>query len=312
MKVYMKTEQAHAWLWITHGYLQAWSSLGYDVEPFVNISDLSNINPTEEYILSIREWDIKNEIDMQIIKNAKSVYLFAQPQKFTHPWGTHQNWLSSLSDGNIDMINNMNHVKLWTYASVNPDYYYKWKEISTLPLGFDSFSYKTDIPFDESLGSYDVCFIGSWANNGFDEKRQLIIDYLSEFKKTDLKCGFFVNKGLPHETENYILCNSKVCINIHDKHHLVNGFDTNERTFKSLGAGGCLVSDSIGRGKETNQLTDLFPDLPLVDNPSDMVEMVTEYVKKPSEELKMIKELNKKNILDNHTYVSRVKEMLSL
>jgi len=103
-----------------------------------------------------------------------------------------------------------------------------------------------------------------------------------------------------------------VCINIHDAHHLTNGFDTNERTFKTLGLNGCLVSDQIGVGKETNQITRLFPDVPVASSPQQMVKKVKEILSLSETELKVIKNKNKHHILENHTYIKRVEGLLAL
>jgi len=56
----------------------------------------------------------------------------------------------------------------------------------------------------------------------------------------------------------------------------------------------------------------IFPDVKRTNDPKEMVKFVKEYVSMPEEELASIKEKNRKMILDNHTYVHRVKQLLEL
>ncbi len=95
-------------------------------------------------------------------------------------------------------------------------------------------------------------------------------------------------------------------MNIHDAYQRHLGTDTNERTFKSLGLNGCLVSDTVG------QLNRLFPDLKTSLDSNELVEITKQYLSLTEAELKNIKEENTQNILDNHCYTNRVEELLSL
>ena len=154
--------------------------------------------------------------------------------------------------------------------------------------------------------AFDVCYIGGRANNGFDEKYQIMSHYFSKFEDTDLKCGIFIDKNISHEQENQILCNSKVCLNIHDNYQRLMGtVDSNERTFKSLGCNGILVSDREGFIPKT------FPDVPIFDTPEQMVELVDNYLNMPSDDLQEIRDKHRKLIRDQHTYIERVKALLS-
>ena len=106
-----------------------------------------------------------------------------------------------------------------------------------------------------------------------------MIDIFSEFMNSGLNCGFFVGKNLTHEQECKVLHNSKVTLNIHDAYQRTLGLDTNERTFKSLGLNGCLVSDTVG------QLSRLFPDLNTSLTGSDLVQIANTYLSLPETEL---------------------------
>ena len=158
-------------------------------------------------------------------------------------------------------------------------------------MAYDSISYKS---VENKNYEYDICYIGGWANNGFDEKRKIMIEIFREFKGSGLKCGFFINKNLTHEQENLILCNSKVSLNIHDAYQRSLGFDTNERTFKSLGLNGILISD------EVDQLKRIFPEIKISNNPTELVDLTKEYISLTDKKRNDIKEYNKQNILENH------------
>ena len=134
-------------------------------------------------------------------------------------------------------------------------------------------------------------------------KKKIMLDQFRHFKTSGLRCGFFIDKGLTHEQENKILFNSKIAINIHDIHQRELGLDVNERTFKSLGLTGFLISDDV-KVMET-----LFPETPRAVSAPHMVELVHNYL---SQDLEEIKKANRQTILDNHTYIKRVQQLLEL
>ena len=156
------------------------------------------------------------------------------------------------------------------------------------------------------MNKYDVCFVGGWADNGFNEKKPIMIKYFSEFMNSGLNCGFFINKNISQEQEGLLLYNSKVSLNIHDAYQRILGHDTNERTFKSLGLNGILLSDKV------DQLERIFPNTKTVTGPAEMVKIVKDYLSLSEKELNDIKEENRQNIMDNHCYIHRVKQLLSL
>ena len=171
-------------------------------------------------------------------------------------------------------------------------------------MAFDSVGYSRTI--NEKYKKFDVCFVGGWANNGFNEKRKIMIDVFSKYKDSGLKCAFFVEKNLTHEQEMEILSSSRVALNIHDAYQRILGTDTNERTFKSLGLNGCLVSYTVG------QLNRLFPDIKTSLDATGLVDITKEYLSLTERELLDIKEKNIQNILENHCYTNRVESLLSL
>jgi spore maturation protein CgeB len=133
-----------------------------------------------------------------------------------------------------------------------------------------------------------------------------MIEIFSKFMDSGLKCGFFINKGLTHEQECDLIYNSKTSLNIHDAYQRALGYDTNERTFKSLGLNGALVSDTIA------QLNNLFPNVPTSLDSDTLVKDTKELLSLTEDEIRVIKESNKQNISDNHTYINRVEQLLKL
>ena len=303
MKVYLKNPVIQgAWTWIQNGYKNAWTSLGYDT---VYYDSINEIDVNEEYQLMIRDWDVKTQKDLDIIQKSKKTYFFAQPNKFPEPWGSHPNFMTQCSDDVISFLNSLDNVFFWTFGNMSESekkqHFFKWKNINTIPLAFDNISYVAE--YDKDF-VYDVCFVGGWANNGFNEKKKIMLDVFSKFQKSNLKCGFFINKNITHSTETKILSSSKVCVNIHDAYQRTLGYDTNERTFKSLGLNGSLVSDKI------NQINKIFPTVPTSLDSTEIVSLVKKQLQLTEKELYDQKQKNKSDILQNHCYTNRVKKML--
>tara|TARA_R110002020_G_scaffold318181_2_gene533729 strand:+ start:200 stop:1189 length:990 start_codon:yes stop_codon:yes gene_type:complete len=326
MKVYIVEYNTHAGRWIYEGYQRAWDKLGHTtIIPSTNPSIAAEgvkkraldgeecgwgcLYPTkqqefeEDYIIMSVDGIIAKE-HIKAIENSYKTFVFVQPNMFPEPWGPHANFISAAPDPMIDVFNQLDNVHLWTFANANPEYYYKWKKIHTVPLAFDNIGYLPEK--NKKYTQYDISFIGGWVNNGFNEKRKIMMDIFSEFMRSGLKCGFFVGKNLSHQEECDVLANSKLTLNIHDAYQRLLGYDTNERTFKSLGLNGGLVSDTV------EQLTQLFPEVKTSLEPAELVQITKEYLMLSEKELSDIKEQNKQNILDNHCYTHRVEQLLKL
>jgi hypothetical protein len=299
--VFIKRHRSHAGKWIYEGYKLAWQELGYSAHYYDSLSEIKHFK--EGYYLMALGGDINNQEALDVLSKSRKTFLYVQPNHFPHPWGRHPNFQCHCPDVFISKVNSMKNVHLWSFGMPS-EYHNKWKEVNTIPLAFDSINYR---PVVDDRYEYDVCFVGGWANNGFDEKRKIMLEYFGEFKDSGLKCGFFVNKSLTHEQENAILYNSKVSVNIHDAYQRTLGLDTNERTFKSLGTNGILVSDNI------EQIKDLGINVVLTDGPKEMVDAVRRYVFDitPEERLEM-KELHRQEIIREHTYIKRAEALLEL
>jgi len=297
MKIYIKEHKNHAGKWIYAGYKSAWEQLGYDVEYYSDLHDIKE----ENYQLMAIDADV-NFSNISKLEKADKVYLYVQPNRFPLPWGSHPNFVSLCHPNVIDEIIKMDNVHKWAFGIIT-DFHDKWGDVNEIPLAFDSVNYA---PVENENYQFDVCFVGGWANNGFNEKRKIMIQHLSPFKDSGLKCGFFINRGISHAEENLILSNSKLAINIHDAYQRTLGLDTNERTFKSLGLTGLLVSDTI------SQIENLFPEMPMYDSPDEMMNLVKKYIDMAPQDVIDLKVANRKKILDDHTYKNRVQELLSL
>ena len=295
-------------IWIYEGYRKAWESLGYNTEYYNSNSkkSLETSTDLQDYYIMATDWFYEPFHSSDFILKAKKVFLFPQPTVFPKPWGLHPNFISSLTPKIISEINEQENTKLWSFGEVRKvknEYFPLWKDIETVPLAFDNVSYEY---LEDDKYKFDVCFVGGRANNGFDEKYKIMMNHFAAFKDSGLKCGIFVGRNLTHEQENKLLYNSKVAINIHDAYQRELRSDTNERTFKALGLTGVLVSDDEG------QLERLFPDVKRTNDPKKMVTFVKEYVNMSPEKLNSIKKENRKNVLENHTYINRVKKLLKL
>ena len=297
MKIYIKEHKSHAGKWIYAGYKSAWEQLGYDVEYYSDLHDIKE----ENYQLMAIDADV-NFSNISKLEKADKVYLYVQPNRFPLPWGSHPNFVSLCHPRVIDEIIKMDNVHKWAFGIIT-DFHDRWGDVKEVPLAFDSVNYA---PVENENYQFDVCFVGGWANNGFNEKRKIMIQHLSLFKDSGLKCGFFINRGISHAEENLILSNSKLAINIHDAYQRTLGLDTNERTFKSLGLTGLLISDTI------NQIENLFPEMPMYDSPDEMMNLVKKYIDMAPQDMIDLKVTNRKKILDDHTYKNRVQEFLSL
>ena len=300
MRVYTPDIPEHAGHWIFKGYKNAWNKMDYEVIPYKKPID---IDTTSEYMMMINDTFLGTDPSyLSSVKKSKKAFIQAQPNNFPQPWGSHPNFVSLASDNLITTLNEMENVHLWSFADKG-DFHPKWKEVHTVPLAYDSIDYA---PIKDQAAEYDICYVGGWANNGFDEKKKILIENFMHFKKSGLNCGFFINRGVSHQQELAILHNSKVCINIHDAYQRALGLDTNERTFKSLGLNGMMISDEVG------QIHRLFPSVRTSNNPADLVEMTREIISLSEKEAADIKEENRQLIMKKHTYIKRVEQLLSL
>ena len=299
MRLYIQKPMVKgAWVWINDGYKLAWEKMDFDVIPY---NDILEVDTDGDYHIMAWEYDIRNRQEaIQVIEKSKKAYFYAQPNYFPPPWGLHPNWQCSLGDEMIESINQMEHVHLWNFGDTKKEYFFKWKDILSLPLAFDSISYN---PIEDPKYAYDICFVGGWANNGLNEKRAIMIEHFMEIKKLNLKCGIFINKNISVQNEANVLYNSNIAINIHDAYTRTVGCNYNERTFKSLGLTGFLISD-----KHTLLEKD-FPNLPMAATAKDMSELIVQHM---DQDLTEIKEKNRLDILQNHTYINRVEKFISL
>lgn len=298
MKIYIQRFPHLAMKWIFNGYAHAWAYLDHKV---IFINDLNEIKDNEDYKIFCYEMMI-NEHNLHKLENSVNSYVFVQPNEFPQPWGSHRAYITCLSDSLIYRLNQLRNIIKWTFGDALK-HFYKWENVHVLPLAFDSINYTSEINLDFK---YDICFVGASVDNGLGEKVPIINEVLNTFVNSGLNCGFSVGQNISHELENQVLIKSKVCLNIHDAYQRALGYDSNERTFKSLGVNGLLVCD------EVHQVKSLFPDCYLSNNSKDLVEKTKYYCSLPKEELISIKEKNINLVNNNHTYIKRVEEFLNI
>lgn len=318
MKIYISDFEKHAGKWIYQGYQKAWASLGFEVIKCDTSAYPKYVLPEpqpapgEEYMVMLTEYDAQLMHDapgirsINLIANSTKTFLFVQPSRYPEPWAQHPNFTTCLNIQLSSMIKQMDNVYPWTFADARAyDFYPRWEDkINTVPLAFDSIGYTpTEV---EKYKQFDISFVGGWADNGFDEKRKIMMKTFAAFKDSGLKCGFFINKNLSHQQECDLLANSKMTINVHDAYQRTLGTDTNERTYKSLGLNGLMISDTV------KQLNDIFPSVRTTLEPSEMVTIAKEILSLPESEIDNIKEVNRENILKNHCYINRAQAFLDL
>lgn len=295
--IYIKRHSHNANRWIYEGYFKAWKNLGFFPIYFEKYEEIKE----KDYLLMTTDWTIKTDYDLEKIAQSKKSFVFVQPTKFVEPWSQHPNYMCNMSQQHRQILNNLSNVYKWTFLDFEKtEFYSYWMGLNKHPLAFDNISYSN---FEKNNSySYDVCYIGGRANNGYDEKYKIMINTFKPFMRTNLRCGFFVEKNLSHEQEKNILFNSKICLNIHDSYQEVLGLDTNERTFKSLGINGSLLCTNNG------QLNRMFPHIKTANSYVELIEIANELLNYSNFE--QSKEENRRYILENHTYECRVKEML--
>jgi len=303
MKVYIPYHAGGAGKWIYDGYLAAWKNKGFDVE-YIDFSQ-GLPSPPSEYEVMLVEGGL-HHINLSklcaFLDAATKVYMFVQPHKFPRPWWAHPNFKSSALPEFVNEINARENVHLWSFTNASgTEYYDKWKTVNYVPLAFDAINYT---PIKDSSYEYDICYVGGLANNGFDEKKHIMSSYLSPLMESKrYKAGIYVNLNITPEQEIKLLSNSKICLNIHDKYQQVLGLDSNERTFKSLGLNGFLISDDVAEVRR------LLPSVEIAKSPRDMERLVDFFL---SKNLIEIKEANKELISTKHTYSNRVDQLRSL
>lgn len=305
MKLYIPKHRAGAGLWIYQGYYNAWKFAGYDVEYYSHLSEVDT--SLDEYAIMATEGGacIDCEACYKAFEKATKVFLYVQPHTFPMPWGSHPNFVAAASDDFVSKVSQMEHVRFWSFANTSgTDFWKEWGKVHYVPLAFDSIGY--DIGHNPpSKCAFDICYVGGIADNGFNEKARIMHEFYFALQSRGINVdGFFVNKNISMEKEAQILRASKICLNIHDRYQHALGLDCNERTFKSLGLNGLLVSDTV-------KCLDDFGDLQIhqTKTPEEMADTVEALL---STDNSHIKEANRAAVLENHTYIDRVNQLLCL
>lgn len=124
------------------------------------------------------------------------------------------------------------------------------------------------------------------------------ISYLSSIQKPSLKL----------DDESKIYSSSKICINVHEDHQKKFGGDCNERTFKIPLCGGFEITDDVAcirkyfeDGKE----------IIIAKNKKDWFDKIDYYINNPDKR-KTIIEAGRQRVIKEHTYHSRVEQIIKI
>jgi spore maturation protein CgeB len=101
-----------------------------------------------------------------------------------------------------------------------------------------------------------------------------------------------------------LFASAKICPNLSEPHAHEFGFDVNERIFKILYADGFCISDNVEGYKNTFSDSVVY-----ASSPNDFSEKVEYYLQNPDER-KIISNLGKKLVRENHTGFHRVSQIL--
>lgn len=246
--------------------------LGATLEVYDDPEELTTLKGA--YIMAV-DYDIAKDKTGNFrkkLEEAECVWLFVSPTWMPGKWGRHPNFVTSCRGETLEWINSQKNIHLWSFLSPLPEYFGGWKHVHHVPLAFDTENYDHALINTISEPRYDICFVGGWANNGFNEKKKIILDVLGQFQKTNYRCGFFINKNLTRKQENEVLASSKVCLNIHDAYQRELKLDVNERTFKSLGINGCLLTDVILEDVPLTHRATLYTDENLLEKAKFLIE----------------------------------------
>lgn len=304
MKLYLKNHSKYAGHWIYNfGYKAAWEANGFDVVLFDNLTDITD----SDFFVMATDSDVTSKESIEVLSKAKKGWLYTQPTTYPGKFGKHPMYLTSCSSQTRKELSSLHNINFWTFLTEHEksNLFSDWnKKVFSVPLAFDDVNYLSLIKPIKPKYQYDICFIGGRAINGFDDKIKLMEKTFEVFKNSGLNTGFFIDKNLSLADEANILYHSKVGLNIHDINQLSYGFDTNERTFKTLGLTGVMISDCVG------QLEKFFPNIATSNEAEKLVEYIKSFLQLIESEQKKIKENNREMILKHHTYRNRVKDLL--
>jgi len=180
------------------------------------------------------------------------------------------------------------------------------KNVFYLPFAADPTTY-TDISFEDKY-KCDVAFVGAWYPER-EKLLELLTDYnlkiwgWKNWEKT--KLSKFYYGPLPPERLGDIYNNSKINLNIHFSSA---GYGANERTFEIPAAGGFELSSYR---KDMAGLFEIGKEIDVFKGPEEMLAKVDFYLK--NDKIRQeIKTAGHQRVLKEHTYESRLSQMLKI
>ena len=122
MKAYIVDYTLHAGKWIYKGYQNAFRELGYDVVPYSNFDQIDK-NDKDFLLLTTDfffEGDInsRHEVDhaYDIVSRSHKTFMHVQPHEYPMPWGGHLNYISEVKHTDVEKLNEIDNLKLWTFS----------------------------------------------------------------------------------------------------------------------------------------------------------------------------------------------------
>lgn len=115
------------------------------------------------------------------------------------------------------------------------------------------------------------------------------------------------NMPLSFEDEHKVYTSSLISLNIHEDHQRKFGSDFNERTLKIMASGGFEICDDVAVLRKYFTPEELV----IAENKEDWFEKIDYYIRNPDERLPII-EAGRKKVLEEHTYLNRVDQIISI
>lgn len=176
-------------------------------------------------------------------------------------------------------------------------------------LGADIFDYTNGKRMEHLVS--DLTFIGGY----WSYKAQNIDSYLLPLcHSNNYKIKIFGNAHwpvvqycgyIPTEMAKHALASATICPQLHEPHSTYYGFDMSERTFKLLSNKCFVISDYV------EGLYKLFGEnLVMAKTPEEFKKLVDHYLKNPDERQQFI-DAGYKEVMNNHTYFHRVKDIFN-
>lgn len=292
-----------AFVYITNGYGNAFQKLGHKFKRWDgNIDVWNNFNPDIYICASGHKQSIPSNHRAKLAIHVNP-YCKERLQVSGGP-------LINESNSNIDWVVKQKPSIVFGYANKaeKKKYFYGWGDkFLPMPNAGDSTIYKEVEP----VSKYE-CDVG-WIGGYWKYKAMTLDKYIKPLIKK-FNCaiygwgnswGKFGNGEIKDSDVNSLYSSVKIAPAISEPHTQVYGIDLPERVFKASIAGAFVIADN------TPSIRNYFgEELPIAKNPGDLIDKIKYYLKH-EDEREELRKLQKERVLNNHTYIHRIKNMLN-